>query len=134
MAEGTKTFINHTDKDLNITMFIRAGDSPQDEGGTEMVSVAKHSRVEAVYEGVSGSAGYVYLNSLLFEWQEGNNMTGVSQKVVTRGDGWDNTLNTNSTVTITSLTAGDLHASGSNQFFPIIPTQSYIFQRLIDNE
>ena len=114
MAEGMKTFINHTDKDLNITMFIRAGDSPLDEGGTEMVSVAKHGRVEAVYEGEPGSVGYVFLNGLLLEWQEGNNMTGVSQKVVTRGDHWDNTLNTNSTVTITDLKGGSLQASGSN--------------------
>jgi hypothetical protein len=115
MAEGWKTFINHTDKNINITLFVRAGDSPQDEGGTEMVSVAKNGgRVEQIYEGAPGSLGYVYLNGLLMEWQEGSDMVGISRKVGTRGDTWDNVLNTNDTVTIFALTGGTMNASGSN--------------------
>ena len=114
MAEGTKKFINQTDKNINITMFIRAGDSPADEGGTEMVSVAGLGQVEAVFEGEPGSLGYVYLNGLLIEWQEGEDMVGVSRKVVARGDSWDNALNTNNTVTIAVLLGGTLDAFGSN--------------------
>lgn len=114
MAEGRKTFVNQTDKNINITMFIRAGDSPEDEGGSEIVSVSAHGQVEYIYEGEPGSLGYVYLNGLLVEWQEGSDMIGVSRKVVTRGDAWDNVMNTNNTVTISSLAAGRLGASGSN--------------------
>lgn len=114
MVEGEKKFINKTNKNINITMFIRAGDNPQDEGGTEMVSVAANGRVEVVFEGEPGSLGYVYLNGLLIEWLEGSDMIGVSQKVVERGDAWDNILNTNAVITISTLSAGTLKASGTN--------------------
>jgi hypothetical protein len=114
MAEGRKKFINQTDKDINITLFIRAGDNPEDEGGTEMVSVSKHDSVEMIYEGDAGSDGYVFLNGLLVEWSDGNNLVGVSRKVVTRGDAWDDKLNTNDTLTISDLEAGTLTSSGSN--------------------
>ncbi len=115
MAEGTKTFVNESGKNINITMFIRAGDSPQDEGGTEVVSVDSGEQVEAVYEGFTGSLGYVFLNGLLIEWQKDTDMVGVSRKVVQRGDAWDNTLNTNDTVVISALAAGTLDASGTNK-------------------
>ncbi|KAA3663359.1 MAG: hypothetical protein DWQ04_10910 [Chloroflexi bacterium] len=115
MAEGSKTFINHTDKDVNITLFVRDGDSPQDKGGTELVSVPKHGgHVTMIYSGDPGSLGYVYLNGLLVEWQEGPDMVGVSRKVAQRGDAWDNVLNTNDTVSISALTSGTFMASGSN--------------------
>ena len=114
MAEGKKKFINNTDKNINISMFIRSGGSPKDEGGIEVVSVAAHAQVEYIYEGEPGSLGYVYLNGLLIEWQEASEMVGVSKKVVVRGDAWDNTLNTNDTVTISALSTGILSASGSN--------------------
>ncbi|HMB92353.1 MAG TPA: hypothetical protein VKP65_15985 [Rhodothermales bacterium] len=114
MTESRKIFINHTDKDINITLFIREGNSPEDEGGTEMVSVSKHDSVEMIYEGEPGSDGYVFLNGLLIEWSHGNNLVGVSRRVVTRGDLWDNTLNTHDTLTISDLEAGTLSASGSN--------------------
>ncbi len=114
MAEGMKKFINQTDKNIDITLFLRSGDSPQDEGGTEVVSVAPHGQVEYVYEGEPSSDGLVFLNGLLIEWQEGSDMVGVSRKVVQRGDAWDNTLNTNNTVIIAELSAGTLDASGSN--------------------
>jgi hypothetical protein len=58
--------------------------------------------------------GYVYLNGLLIEWQEGSDMVGVSKKVGQRGDAWDDTLNTNNTVTISAVSAGTLSVSGSN--------------------
>ena len=114
MAEGKKKFVNETDKDINITLFIRAGNNPADEGGTEMVSVSKHGSVEMIYEGNAGSDGYVFLNGLLVEWSHGNNMVGVSRKVVERGDPWDDKLNTNNTLTISDLEAGTLTTSGSN--------------------
>ena len=114
MKEGRKTFVNETGKNLNITMFVRAGGTPQDQGGTEEVSVATGQQIEAIYEGFPGAEGYVFLNGLLIEWRSGPNMIGVSQKVVDRGDAWDNTLNTNDTVTITSVSAGTLDASGSD--------------------
>ena len=116
MKEGKKTFVNHSGRDLNITMFIRTGGNPQDEGGTEMVSVRKGGQVEGIYEGYPGPEGYVFLNGLLVEWQEGSDMVGVSRKVgaQNRGDAWDSTLNTNSTITISEVGAGTLDAQGSN--------------------
>ena len=117
MAEGKKTFINNSGKDITLTLFIREGDSPTDEGGKEsydLGSSAPNNELEVVYVGEAGSEGYVYLNALLAEWQDGGDKVGVSKRVVTRGDAWDNLLNTNNTVTIDSLTAGQLDAAGSN--------------------
>ncbi len=114
MKEGIKNFINQSGKDLTITLFIREGDPPDDEGGRLVVIVPKDGKLEVVYTGEPGSEGLVFLNGLLFEWQEGGDMVGVSQRVVTRGDAWDNTLNTNNTITIGALAAGQLTATGSN--------------------
>ena len=117
MAEGMKTLVNDTGSDIWITLFIRDGDSPEDEGGTEtyyLTGSSPNNSIEVIYIGDAGSAGYVYLNALLVEWAEGSDKVGVSKRVVTRGDAWDNTLNTNSTVTISSVSAGQLNASGSN--------------------
>lgn len=113
-SEGKKTFVNETDKNLNIILFVRAGDNPEDEYGTQAVPVGAQKLVDAVYLGEPGSLGQVYLNGLLVEWNEGQNLIGVSQKVVRRSDDWDNTLNENNTVTITQLASGTLSASGSN--------------------
>ena len=114
MKEGKKTFVNETSKNLNITMFIRAGGNPRDEGGTEMVSVHSGQQIEAIYEGFPGPEGYVFLNGLLLEWSEDTDIVGVSRKVGQRGDAWDNTLNTNDTVVISEVAAGTLNASGTN--------------------
>ena len=115
MAEGTKTFVNETDKDINVTMFIREGGSPEDEGGTEVVSVRAGGQTEAVYEGELGPEGFVFLNALLIEWEYDTNRVGVSRRVVRRGDAWDATLNTNDTVIISSLSAGTFDAHGTNK-------------------
>ncbi len=117
MAEGKKTLINNSGKDITVTLFIRDGDSPRDEGGHESYDLsasAPGNELEVIYVGDAGSLGYVYLNALLAEWAEGANMVGVSRRVVTRSDAWDDLLNTNDTVTIDSLTAGQLDATGSN--------------------
>ncbi len=115
MKEGKKTFVNETDKSLNITMFIRAGGNPIDEGGTEVVSVQSGHQLEAIYEGYPGAEGYVFLNGLLIEWHEDTDIVGASKRVGQRGDAWDNTLNTNDTVIISAVDAGTLTASGTNK-------------------
>lgn len=114
MAEGRKTFINHTDKTINITAFIREGGSPEDTGNSQIMTLLSGQHAEMIYVGEPGPSGYVFLNGLLIEWQEGSDLVGVSRRVVVRGDAWDNTLNTNSTVTISNLSAGILDAEGSN--------------------
>lgn len=114
MTEGQKIFVNQTGKDIYITLFIRAGDNPEDEGGTTIVSVAKQGKIETAYEGEPGSLGYVYLNGLLVEWNEGPNMVGVSRKVVQRGDTWDTMLNTNETINISAVAAGMFSANANN--------------------
>lgn len=117
MSEGEKRFVNASGKDVTVTLFIRAGDSPQDEGGTEAYDIAAsgpNQEIHVIYEGEPGGEGYVFLNALLVEWAEGGDKVGVSRRVVRRGDAWDDTLNTNSTITIQSLGAGTFAASGSN--------------------
>lgn len=114
MAEGRKKLINMTNKSIHITLFIRDGDEPQDQGGIETVPVAAFGMADIFFDGDPGSAGYVFLNGLLIEWQEGSDMVGVSRKVVVRGDALDNALNTNDTVTIQQVSAGSLDAYGSN--------------------
>ena len=117
MGEGMKTIVNDSGIDITITLFIREGDSPSDEGGTEAYDVGARSpdnSIEVVYEGYPGSEGYVFLNALLVEWAEGGDKVGVSRRVVTRGDAWDDVLNTNSTITVAALGAGRFDAQGSN--------------------
>lgn len=114
-AEGKKTFVNETGKDINIVLFIRAGDNPEDEYGTQTVSVSSGGQVEEIYLGDPGSEGYVFLNGLLVEWHDGPNIIGVSRKVAKRGDEWDSILNSNDTVTISEVGAGSLKASGTNK-------------------
>ncbi len=60
MKEGGKKSVNKTSIDINITMFIREGDSPEDEGNTEIVTVPHNGEVEYIYEGDPGSQGYVF--------------------------------------------------------------------------
>ena len=115
--EAKKTLINNTGEDITVTLFIRDGDSPADEGATEAYDISGKTpanEIEVVYEGDAGSEGYVFLNALLVEWTDGGNKIGVSRRVAMRGDAWDNTLNTNSTINITKVAPGTLDAAGSN--------------------
>ena len=115
MKEGKKFFINKTGKNLELTIFIRSGGSPEDQGGTDSIQLTKNpSPVEYIYEGYPDELGYVYLNGFLAEWKEGSDLIGTSQRVATRGDSWDNILNTNSTITISSVSGGAITANGSN--------------------
>ena len=117
MAEGTKTLINNTGSDITVWLLIREGDSPEDEGAHEnfdLGATSPYNQLEAVYEGYPGSEGYVFLNGLLVEWADGGDKVGVSLRVVSRGDTWDDTLNKNDIITINSVSAGQLSASGSN--------------------
>lgn len=115
LVEGMKTFVNQTADDIIVTMFIREGNSPDDIGNTQSVSVASGGQVKTVYEGYAGSDGYVFLDGLLVEWADGENYIGVSRRILQRGDAWDNTLNTHDTITIHTLAAGTLAATGSNK-------------------
>lgn len=113
MIDGRKRFINQTDKDLNIVIFIREGSNPEDEGGRKSLSVAAQGTVEVIYTGEPGEEDIVFLNGLLIEWMEGTELIGVSRRVVSRGDTWDNVLNTNEVVVIAALSAGIFEAHAS---------------------
>lgn len=115
MDEGMKWIHNQTGHDITVTLFIRSGGNPQDLGGTEQTEIPRGASQEVVYVGYPGAEGYVFLNGLLVEWEEGGNYVGVSKRVKQRGDAWDATLNTNNTLTIDSVSAGSLPVSGSNR-------------------
>ena len=115
MKEGRKWIHNQTKHDLTITLLIREGSSPEGIGGTEQVWVPGGATEEVIYLGNPGGEGYVFLNGLLVEWEDGSDYAGVSRRVKQRGDAWDSTLNTNNSITISSVGAGTLSASGSNR-------------------
>ena len=101
---GTKQISNQTQKPLEITLIIRDGDNPANTWGDQIVRLAPGESREITY---GNANNVVYLNGL------GLRSGGVfqEQRVETRGDKYDNILNTNSKLTITALPGESVNGS-----------------------
>ena len=101
---GTKVISNQTQKPVEVTLIIRDGDNPANTWGNQIVRLAAGESREITY---GNSNTTIYLNGLglrsgsLFQ----------EQRVETRGDKYDNVLNTNSKLAITSLPGESVNGS-----------------------
>ena len=97
MAQGKKVFKNTTNQPLQITLFIREGDNPGNEAGTQIFQLAAGQSATHTYGTDTNS---IYLD-------------GIVAEVVTRGSALDNLLNTNNTITFSGSGSG-FTMTGSN--------------------
>lgn len=95
---GTKLITNSANRPLEVTLIIRNGDNPTDTWGTQVVKLANGESREVTY---GTASNIIYLNGL------GLRSGGLyqEQRVETRGDSFDNTLNMNSKIDIKGIAA-----------------------------
>ena len=91
---GRKLFVNGTDKQLKVTLFIRLGDSPANSAGTQSFNLSPRQQNWVDY----GNTSNIYLNGLsvlsIFDGQ----VEAEQQFVVNRGNNLDNQLNMNNVI------------------------------------
>lgn len=106
---GAKLFVNNSKENLTVTLLIRQGDDPTTPSLTQVFQLDAGERKEVSYP-------ETYLNGLTFNWNDavGEAENSLTKKVSKRGVAptFDALLNTNSIITINSVTAMDV--SGSN--------------------
>lgn len=106
---GRKTFVNNTDAELYVTLYIRNGSSPDGgNAGDKSFIVPAHSSVTESY----GNDSDIYLNAIRFSWDDDGARLVKEQEVVQRGCWWDDVMNTNSTITFNNVGRADI--TGSN--------------------
>lgn len=94
---GEKTFINDTIATFQINLFVRAGDNPVNQDGTEIFTLEPGETKVVMY----GDETNIFLNGiLLFTISEGDLYSSI-QFVTIASSELDMLLNTNSTLTIT---------------------------------
>lgn len=101
---GTKQIANQTAKPLEITLFIRDGDNPANNWGSQLVRLAAGETREVTY---GNANNIIYLNGL------GLRIGGIyqEQRVETRGENYDSLLNTHSRLSITNVPGESISAS-----------------------
>lgn len=107
---GLKTFVNNTDKELYVTLYIRKGGdlSNGNAGDKSFILPAHCSGQQESY----GNDQNVYLNAIKFSWDDDGARLVKEQEVTQRGSWIDDLLNTNSIITWNSLGRADM--TGSN--------------------
>lgn len=109
-GEGNKKIVNESGQDFYVKLLTREGDDPANPGPT----VPARGPGYFIPKGGSGVFSYPgpFLNGLTIYWSGTGSHASQSTTVTTRGGSWDDTLNTNDTITIRSVSGPDL--SGSN--------------------
>ena len=102
-----KNLVNQSGTPLSVDLVTREGSDPSHYGSTVHVSLPPNGRQKIEY----GSDQNPYLNGLVISSANGAFANG-SQTVTSRGSSWDNTLNTNNTLTFSGI--GGLNVTGSN--------------------
>ncbi|MFK7948561.1 MAG: hypothetical protein AB8G11_13305 [Saprospiraceae bacterium] len=106
---GRKTFVNKTNSDLYVTLYVRNGANPDDgnAGDVSFIVNANSSHTQSY-----GNDHNVYLNAIRFSWDDAGARLVKEQEVVTRGCWWDDVMNTNSIITFNNVGRADI--TGSN--------------------
>lgn len=104
-----KKIINHSGFHIDVTLLTRVGDDPSQSGTPVTVSLENGEMMNVSY-GADGP----YLNGLSVAVAGRSSTATYSQLVTRRGGSWDNTLNTNDTLTITDLSNLHPPVEGSN--------------------
>jgi hypothetical protein len=94
---GRKTFVNNSGSSLAVTLYIRQGDDPANQSGTQMFPLAAGQTATVTY-GTDTNSGF--LNGLSLASTTADSSIILTQVVATRGSAWDNVLNQNSVVVI----------------------------------
>ena len=100
-----KILVNNTGVDIQVRLIERQGDDPANTGGKVDVKVAKGATVRQDYGGP-------FLNGVRIKTETDGKATAKLQTVTVRGSAWDDTLNTNDTLTIG--TKPGMNITGSN--------------------
>lgn len=106
---GRKNFVNKTDADLYVTLYIRKGADPSGgNAGDKSFELPAGSNLIVEY----GNEENIYLNAIRFSWDDDGARLVKEQEVVQRGCWWDDVMNTNSIITWD--TVGRASITGSN--------------------
>jgi hypothetical protein len=104
-----KNLTNNSGKELTVTLLTRLGGDPVRSGHPVVVSLKKDERKRVEY----GNHENPYLNGVSLAWQDSGSDVSQMQVVATRGSTWDNTLNTNDTLTISAVNHPNITGSNS---------------------
>lgn len=106
-----KTFNNHSDQTINVTLLIRQGDNIQKPSLEQTFSIKPGESKFVEY----GNSTNIYLNGLVFQWkdQSTQSMSTDRQEVIATGVAptFDWVLNTHSVININSAKGLDISAS-----------------------
>jgi hypothetical protein len=105
--EYIKGITNQMTKKLEVTLIIRKGDDPQNTWGTKNITLEPGQSRDVVLPNEANPNDLPFLNGLGLRC----GMLYHEQRVETRGDAFDNLLNTNSKLTIAGLPAESIIGS-----------------------
>ena len=105
---ASKNLVNQSGKDLTVSLITRTGSDPANSGETVSTTVPNGQRKTVEY----GNDANPYLNAVTIVWKDDGSVAEQSQTVTVRGSAWDDTLNTNDTLTIAGT--DDPRVTGSN--------------------
>jgi hypothetical protein len=91
---GRKLFMNGTDKQIKVTLFIRAGDNPANSAGNQTFDLSPHQQSWVSY----GNNNNIYLNGFSVVSLFNGELEAEQQFVIHRGGPLDNQLNMNNVV------------------------------------
>ncbi len=108
MAE--KKLINKSGFDMSVVLFVRSGSDPHHSAGIVTVFLPDGDHKTVPY----GSSSDPFLNgiSMRANAKDGGSLVVKREMVTVRGSAWDNTLNTNNTLTIDIINS--VNVKGSN--------------------
>src|SRR5262245_33239145 len=93
---GRKLFMNGTDKQLKVTLFIRAGDNPANSAGVQSFDLPPHQQSSVAYGNDSNS----YLNGLSVGSMFNGEIEAEQQFIIHRSGDLDKLLNMNNVVQV----------------------------------
>ena len=91
-----KLFKNGSDKQIKVTLFVRAGDNPANSAGNQSFDLGPHQQSWVTY----GNNQNIYLNGLSVVSLFDGELEAEQQFVIKRGGPLDNVLNKNNVVQV----------------------------------
>ncbi len=104
-----KIVINNSGQDLTVSLLTRQGSDPVHSGET----ISQYIENKGSYRFQYGNDENPFLNGVTIAWQNNDSNASQAENVTVRGGAWDNTLNTNDTLTISGATTPAITGSNS---------------------
>ena len=106
---GNKNFVNHSNKNLTVTLIVRNGADPSNGNAGEVkFPLPAGQTINKSY----GDSSNIFLNGISFSWDDGGAQLTKTEMVTVRGSWWDDVMNTNSVLTWNGV--GRASIAGSN--------------------